>query len=76
VRLRILDRTEYRRTPQDHLLLVDEDVLIDAGSGVGDLTLDEMAGIRKVLLTHAHLDHVAGLFLLLDSVQPGRNGRS
>jgi cAMP phosphodiesterase len=48
---------------------VDDDVLIDAGSGVGDLTLEEMARVRKVLLTHAHLDHVAGLLLLLDSVQ-------
>jgi ribonuclease BN (tRNA processing enzyme) len=71
VRLRILGSDGgiggHRRTTS---LLVDDDVLIDAGSGVGDLTLDEMAGIRKVLLTHAHLDHVAGLFLLLDSVQP------
>ncbi|HEX9427672.1 MAG TPA: 3',5'-cyclic-nucleotide phosphodiesterase [Candidatus Polarisedimenticolia bacterium] len=57
----------HRRTTA---LMVDEDVLIDAGSGVGDLALEEMAGIRKVLLTHAHLDHVAGLLLLLDTVQP------
>ncbi len=55
----------HRRTTS---LLVDDDVLIDAGSGVGDLTLEEMARVRKVLLTHAHLDHVAGLLLLLDSV--------
>jgi len=49
-------------------LLVDDDVLIDAGSGVGDLTVQEMARVRKVLLTHAHLDHVSGLLLMLDSV--------
>ncbi len=55
----------HRRTTS---LLVDEDVLLDGGSGVEDLTLEEMARVRKVLLTHAHLDHVAGLFLLLDSV--------
>ncbi len=47
--------------------LVDDDLLIDAGSGVGDLTLEEMAALRSVFLTHSHLDHVAGLFLLLDS---------
>ena len=49
-------------------MLVDDDVLIDAGSGVGDLTLDEMAKIRHVFLTHSHLDHVAFLPLLVDSI--------
>ena len=49
-------------------MLVDDDVLIDSGSGVGDLTLDEMAQIRHVFLTHSHLDHVAFLPLLVDSI--------
>lgn len=49
-------------------MLVDDDVLIDCGSGVGDLTLDEMANIRHVFLTHSHLDHVAFLPLLVDSI--------
>jgi ribonuclease BN (tRNA processing enzyme) len=49
-------------------LLVDDDILIDAGSGLGDLTLDEMAKIRHVFLTHTHLDHVAFLPLLVDSI--------
>jgi cAMP phosphodiesterase len=49
-------------------LLVDDDILIDAGSGVGDLTLEEMAGIRHVFLTHSHLDHVAYIPLMLDSI--------
>lgn len=49
-------------------MLIDEDVLIDCGSGVGDLTLDEMAKIRHVFLTHSHLDHVAFLPLLVDSI--------
>lgn len=48
--------------------LVDGDVLVDAGTGVGDLTLDEMLGIDHVFLTHAHLDHVAALPLMLDAV--------
>ena len=39
--------------------LLDDDLLVDAGTGVGDLTLDEMAGIDDVLLTHSHLDHIA-----------------
>ena len=49
-------------------LLVDDDVLIDAGTGIGDLQLDEIASIRHVFLTHAHLDHIAGLPMLVDSV--------
>jgi ribonuclease BN (tRNA processing enzyme) len=49
-------------------LLVDDDVLIDAGTGIGDLQLEEIASIRHVFLTHAHLDHIAGLPMLVDSV--------
>src|SRR6476469_1749086 len=48
--------------------LVDSDVLVDAGTGVGDLTLDEMARIGHVLLTHSHLDHVAALPLMIDAI--------
>lgn len=48
--------------------LVDETVLIDAGTGVGDLTLDEMARIDHVFITHSHLDHVLAIALLADSV--------
>ncbi|MFZ5594503.1 MAG: MBL fold metallo-hydrolase [Pseudomonadota bacterium] len=49
-------------------LLIDDDILIDAGSGVGELSLEQMASIRHVFITHSHLDHVAFLPLLLDSV--------
>lgn len=48
--------------------LIDDDVLIDAGSGVGDLTLEEMRKIRHVFLTHSHMDHFAFLPLLVDSI--------
>jgi len=49
-------------------LLVDRDILIDAGTGVGDLTLDEMRHIRHLFLTHSHLDHTCGLPLLIDTI--------
>lgn len=49
-------------------LLVDDDILIDAGSGVGDLSLIEMAKIRHIFLTHSHLDHIAFIPLMLDSI--------
>jgi ribonuclease BN (tRNA processing enzyme) len=48
--------------------LVDDDVLIDAGTGVGDLTLDEMQRIGHVFITHSHLDHIAALPLMIDAV--------
>jgi len=49
-------------------MLVDDDVLIDAGTGIGDLELDDLDSIRHVFLTHAHLDHIAGLPMLADRV--------
>jgi ribonuclease BN (tRNA processing enzyme) len=48
--------------------LLDDDVLIDAGTGVGDLTLDELARIDHILVSHSHLDHVLSIGLLADSV--------
>ncbi|MEL6869910.1 MAG: 3',5'-cyclic-nucleotide phosphodiesterase [Pseudomonadota bacterium] len=55
-------------------MLVDDDVLLDAGTGVGDLSLQQMRSIRHVLLTHAHLDHIAGLPFLIDSIFDARIG--
>lgn len=53
--------------------LVDHDILIDAGTGVADLSIDELAAIDHVFLTHAHLDHIAALPLMLDSVADRRS---
>ncbi|SDO80647.1 Ribonuclease BN, tRNA processing enzyme [Rhodoferax sp. OV413] len=52
--------------------LIDSDILIDAGTGVGDLTLDEMCAVNHVFLTHSHLDHVAALPLMVDAVASQR----
>ena len=51
-------------------LLIDDDILIDAGSGVGELSLEELRKIRHVFLTHSHLDHFSFLPLLVDSIFP------
>ena len=48
--------------------LLDDDILIDAGTGVGDLTLDELRGIDHIFLTHSHLDHIACIPFLVDTV--------
>ena len=52
--------------------LIDYDVLIDAGTGVGDLSLAEMRRIDHVLLTHSHLDHIAALPLMVDAIAAHR----
>jgi cAMP phosphodiesterase len=54
--------------------LLDHDVLIDAGTGVGDLTLDELAAIDHIVISHSHLDHVLAIGLLADSVARRRVG--
>ena len=48
-------------------MLLDHDVLIDAGTGVGDLGLTELSLIDHVFVTHSHLDHIACIPLLMDS---------
>ncbi|MGE0874142.1 MAG: MBL fold metallo-hydrolase [Burkholderiales bacterium] len=48
--------------------LVDSDVLIDAGTGVGDLSLAELSLIDHIFVTHSHLDHVTSIPFLVDTV--------
>jgi ribonuclease BN (tRNA processing enzyme) len=48
--------------------LVDGDILVDAGTGVGDLTLAELSQIDHIFVTHSHLDHVASIPFLVDTV--------
>jgi len=55
--------------------LLDEDVLIDAGTGVGDLSLEQLERVDHILLSHSHLDHVLAVPLLADSVMRRRVGR-
>jgi ribonuclease BN (tRNA processing enzyme) len=49
-------------------LLVDEDILIDAGTGVGDLSLEQLAKIDYIFVSHSHLDHVTSIPFLVDTV--------
>lgn len=48
--------------------LVDSDILIDAGTGVGDLSLTELALIDHIFLSHSHLDHITSIPFLVDTV--------
>lgn len=55
-------------------LLVDDDILLDAGTGLTSLSIADLLRIDHVFISHAHLDHVVGLAFLLDAVQ-GRRER-
>ena len=70
MRLRVLGCSgsiggQHNRTTS---FLVDQDVLIDAGTGVGDLSLAELTLIDHIFVTHSHLDHVNSIAFFLDSV--------
>ena len=54
-------------------LLLDHDILIDAGTGVEELSLTELKTIDSVFITHSHLDHIAMLPMLVDTVGEFRN---
>lgn len=49
-------------------LLLDDSVLIDCGTGLGELSLEEMSRLQHVFITHSHLDHIAMLPMLLDTI--------
>ena len=53
---------------QTTALRVNKDTMLDCGTGVGDLPYEELLALRHVFLTHSHLDHIAGLPLLLDTI--------
>jgi len=48
--------------------LIDDDVLLDGGSGVGDLDYERLLRIDHIFVSHAHLDHVAFIPFLVDTV--------
>lgn len=49
-------------------ILVDDDILLDAGTGVGDLDLADLQSIRHVFITHSHLDHIVSLPMMIDNI--------
>lgn len=61
---------EGRRTTS---FLWDQDTLIDAGTGVGDLSLDALVKIDQIFLTHSHLDHIVCIPFLADAVGSRRS---
>jgi cAMP phosphodiesterase len=54
-------------------LLVDDRLLLDAGSVTASLSLDAQAAIDYVLISHIHLNHVMGLAYLADNLFTARS---
>jgi len=48
--------------------LVNENLLLDAGSASQVLSLEEQLRIRSVLVTHSHLDHIATIPFIADNI--------
>jgi ribonuclease BN (tRNA processing enzyme) len=49
-------------------MLLDHDTLIDAGTGLGDLSVNELAQIDHIFVTHSHMDHVTSIPFIADTV--------
>ena len=55
-------------------MLIDDDILIDAGTGVGELSIAQLAAIDHVFVTHSHMDHIASIPFIADTVGGMRSG--
>ena len=57
-------------SPRQHLscLVIDDCVTIDAGSLAMAASAAQKKQVRDIVLTHAHLDHIAGLPLFIDDL--------
>jgi cAMP phosphodiesterase len=69
MRLRVLGcyGTELRNYHATSFL-VNEAILVDAGTIASAMTMEDQLKIRNILLSHSHLDHVKGLFFLADNL--------
>ena len=47
--------------------LVDQDIVVDAGTGLGDLEVADLIQVDHIFLTHSHLDHITLLPMLVDA---------
>ena len=48
--------------------LVNDELMVDAGTLASGLTLDEQKRVKHILLSHLHLDHIKGIPPLIDNL--------
>lgn len=73
MRIQLLPSTfdgEGRATPEQRLscYLVDDSVAIDGGSIALALNDEQRAGVRDIIVTHPHMDHIATLPIFIDDL--------
>lgn len=72
MRLKLLANTaeDGELTMRQHFtcFVIDGEIAVDAGSLASGTSAEEKARIGDILLTHAHLDHIAGLPLFVDDL--------
>ncbi len=73
MRVQLLPSTideDGRASARQHLMsiVIDDRVAIDAGSLAFSCTGLQRSQIRDIILTHAHLDHIAGLPMFIDDL--------
>lgn len=49
-------------------LLINDNILLDAGAATGALTIEEQLKIDAIVLSHSHLDHVRDLGFIADNI--------
>lgn len=54
--------------------LINDDTLLDAGTVVSVLSIEEQLKINNIIITHTHLDHIKDIQFLADNVTGKRNG--
>lgn len=64
----ILDTEEGRRSYNTCGFLLNDSLLLDAGTAASALSLDEQQEIRYIVLSHLHFDHIKGLPTLADNL--------
>ena len=75
MKLRILGATGTQcRGAHSMSALVNESLLLDAGTGAFNLGMEEINGIADALITHSHLDHTAMLCFLAETRIGGPDG--
>jgi len=63
--------------PKSHLssFLIDDKILLDAGSITDVLSEKDQVKIKSIFVTHAHLDHIKGIPFLADNILIGKKKR-
>jgi cAMP phosphodiesterase len=71
----LLNEAQGSRACKSVGFLVNEELMVDAGTLASCLTLEEQKRIRHILLSHLHLDHVKGIPPLVDNLAEGIDHR-